>query len=81
MPLMKRATRQLQQTYPNLEVYKGIWGYYCLNKKYSRQYGTLCRDKITQVLRDVLERNMFPQRIDYPTETHSPAAGGESEDE
>lgn len=63
MPLMKRATRQLQQTYPNLEVHKGLWGYCCLNKRYSRQRSTPMRDKTTQVLRDVLERKMFPQEI------------------
>ena len=72
MSLMKRATRQLQQTYPNLEVHKGLWGYYCTNKKYTRQHGTPCRDRTTQVLRDVLERKIFPERINYPPQ----AAGG-----
>jgi len=61
MALLKRATRKLREAGYDLEVHRGLWGYYVLDpnaqgKQVSRVYLTL-----EDCLRDVLENGALPR--------------------
>jgi hypothetical protein len=63
--MMKRATKALADAgYPHLEVRKGMYGYYCLDRRFKRQRGTLVRQSAGDVVRDVVEHGARPESLD-----------------
>lgn len=68
MPMMKRATRALADAgLPHLEVRRGKYGYYCLDRRFKRQHGTLVRQTAADVIRDVVENGARPESLDDDT--------------
>ena len=62
MSYMKRGTKKLQELgYRDLEVHKGLWGFYIANKTYLRQIGTTCRKTQNECVNDVLQ-GMLPKK-------------------
>ncbi len=55
----KRGTQRLRKLgFETLEIQKGVWGFYATNNKYKKQFGTTCRDTITEVITDVQAGSM-----------------------
>ena len=61
--MKKRGTRKLQELgFIDLEVHKGLWGFYAINKEYNKQRGTTCRKTQNEVVEDI-QKGSFPIEI------------------
>lgn len=56
--IRKRGTKKLRELgFVNLEVHKGMWGFYAFDKRYCRQRGTICRKTQDEVIKDIQKGN------------------------
>lgn len=65
MPINKTATKILAEAgYLNLYVQKGLYGFFCSNRRFTAQRATTVRGTTGEVLRDVLQDGARPLEID-----------------
>lgn len=63
MPLMKRATAELaRHGLSEIEVRKGLWGYYAVDTTYRKQSWPTCRSTAKEIIADVLA-GVRPQKL------------------
>jgi len=61
MALLKRATKKLQDAGYNLEVHKGLWGYYVFDPNIKERQSSRVYLTLEECLRDVLENGALPR--------------------
>lgn len=65
MAVLKRATKKLADAgHPNLQVRKGMYGYYCIDKALKRQSWPAVRETAQQVVDDVILHGVRPEAVE-----------------